>query len=89
METGLPLGLIEGPDCAETTLTLASGECVTFISDGVAGECNAKGELYGFERTRAASTQPAAGLAKTAKEFGQEDDIMVIAIERSAAADYA
>jgi phosphoserine phosphatase RsbU/P len=43
---------------------------------------NAKGELYGFERTRAASAKPAHHIAREAESFGQEDDITVLSIMR-------
>ena len=42
---------------------------------------NASGELFGFERTSAISTQPAAVIAQAARAFGQEDDITVLRIE--------
>jgi hypothetical protein len=41
--------------------------------------------LFGFERTAAASTQPAESIAKTAQAFGQDDDITVLTISRNAA----
>jgi hypothetical protein len=43
------------------------------------------GELLGFERARELSTQPAAALAEAAVQFGQTDDITVVAIARIAA----
>jgi len=55
---------------------------LTFVSDGVVEATNAKGELYGFERTRAISAEPAERVAKAAQDFGQEDDITVLTIAR-------
>jgi len=46
---------------------------------------NQKGELFGFDRARDISTQPAAAIAEAAKQFGQEDDITVVTITREAA----
>jgi hypothetical protein len=40
------------------------------------------GHLFGFERGKAISTQPAAQIVKAAQEFGQADDITVVAIQR-------
>ena len=84
VEPGLPLGLIAEPDYAEIVVTLRPGDELTFVSDGVVEARNASGEIYGFDRMRSLSTQPAARIAETARAFGQEDDISVITIERSA-----
>jgi serine phosphatase RsbU (regulator of sigma subunit) len=46
---------------------------------------NHQGELFGFERARSISTQPAAAIAEAARQFGQEDDITVVTVERLAA----
>jgi hypothetical protein len=46
---------------------------------------NRKGELFGFDRAKAISTEPAAAIAEAAKKFGQEDDITVVTITRAAA----
>jgi serine phosphatase RsbU (regulator of sigma subunit) len=58
---------------------------LTFYSDGVIEAQNGKGELFGFERGREISTQPAVEIAKAAQQFGQSDDITVVAITRTAA----
>jgi hypothetical protein len=44
-----------------------------------------KGELFGFERAREVSTEPAASIVGAAKRFGHQDDITVVTIERAAA----
>ena len=82
VEPGLPLGLLAEGDYAETQCTIASGDRLTFVSDGVVEATNAQGELYGFERTRAVSTRPAKAIADAAKAFGQEDDITVVTVSR-------
>ena len=42
------------------------------------------GDLYGFERTAAISSQSAEQIAKTAELFGQDDDITVLTLARTA-----
>ena len=44
-----------------------------------------KGELFGFDRTRALSTKGAAEISAAAKAFGQNDDITVVTVSRLAA----
>jgi sigma-B regulation protein RsbU (phosphoserine phosphatase) len=46
---------------------------------------NQLGELFGFERAQAISTQPAAAIVDAATQFGQEDDITVVTITRDTA----
>jgi hypothetical protein len=75
----LPLGLADAP-CSETTLRLAPNDTLTFLSDGVVEARNARGELYGFDRTRKISRKSAAEIAQTAQDFGQEDDITVLTL---------
>ena len=78
----LPLGIVSGVAYETTQFHLASGCRLTFYSDGVVEAQNPCGELFGFDRAKAISTQPAAAIAEAAKQFGQEDDITVITIER-------
>ena len=77
---GLPLGVSGGGRYEEAHYTLAPGGRLTFVSDGVVEATNALRELYGFERTRAISNQPAAAVADAAQRWGQEDDITVLTI---------
>jgi phosphoserine phosphatase RsbU/P len=78
----LPLGVISGNTYETKQFYLAHGSRLTFYSDGVVEAQNAQGELFGFERARAISTQTAAEIVAAAKQFGQEDDITVVAIAR-------
>jgi len=78
----LPLGVISGNTYATKQFYLAHGSRLTFYSDGVVEAQNAQGELFGFERAKAISTQPAAAIVAAAKQFGQEDDITVVAVAR-------
>jgi len=80
----LPLGVVGDAAYETTHFNLAQGSRLTFYSDGVVEAQNKTGELFGFERGRAISTQPAAAIVEAAKEFGQEDDITVVTVERLA-----
>jgi len=78
----LPLGVMSGAAYETTQIFLAAGSRLTFYSDGVIEAQNQKGELFGFERGKEISTQSAAAIVEAAKQFGQSDDITVVAIER-------
>jgi hypothetical protein len=86
VNSGLPLGLVAEVEYSETGLQLAAGETITLLSDGVVEARNADGQLYGFERTRAISSQSAENIAAAAQAFGQEDDITVLTVARVASA---
>ena len=64
---------------------MPAGSRLTFYSDGVVEAQNQKGELFGFDRGRELSTQSAAAIVEAARQFGQSDDITVVAIQRAAA----
>jgi sigma-B regulation protein RsbU (phosphoserine phosphatase) len=81
----LPLGVLSGAQYEVREFYLAPGSRITFYSDGVIEAQNARGELFGFERGKTISTQPAATIVQAAKHFGQQDDITVVTIERVAA----
>lgn len=83
----LPLGVVKSAAYQVTRFHLPQGSRLTFYSDGVVEAQNAKGELFGFERGKAISTQPAAAIVEAAMQFGQEDDITVVTIERLANGD--
>jgi phosphoserine phosphatase RsbU/P len=81
----LPLGVISGARYEASAAFLGPGSQLTFYSDGVVEAQNEHGELFGFARAQAISTQPAAAIVEAAKKFGQEDDITVVTITRDAA----
>ena len=85
VNSGLPLGIVAEGDYSETSYQLAPGDRLTFVSDGVVEATNDKRELFGFERTQQISSQPAQTIAAAAKQFGQEDDISVLSVIRTAA----
>lgn len=80
VEPGLPLGILRENLYAEMRYQISPGDRLTFVSDGVLEATNAKGELYGFARTQAISTQSASSIAEAATLFGQQDDITVLSI---------
>ena len=77
---GLPLGVDAGSQYAESSLQLAPGDKLTFLSDGVVEARNTLGELFGFERTRQLSSRAAQQIADAAVQFGQQDDITVLTL---------
>jgi hypothetical protein len=79
-DNGLPLGLSPESVYAETTCRIDGGVQLTLVTDGIVEARNANGELFGFERTAAISTQPAGQIASAAQRFGQEDDITVLSL---------
>jgi sigma-B regulation protein RsbU (phosphoserine phosphatase) len=77
----LPLGLSFGTEYTETELTLRRGDMLTLLTDGVLEARDARtGKLFGFERMRNLSGQPAEEIAAAAQSFGQEDDIAVLTL---------
>jgi hypothetical protein len=85
LDSGLPLGIVADAEYSETTLRLEPGDTLTLLSDGVVEATNVTGELLGFERTAALSTQSAQEIAEAARAFGQQDDITVVTLTRLAA----
>jgi phosphoserine phosphatase RsbU/P len=80
VESGFPLGLVSGEEYPETHFRMNPGDRLTLLSDGVVEAQNATGELFGFERTAAISSQTAEEIARAAQHFGQEDDITVLTL---------
>jgi len=88
MEGALPLGMIEDAESSVMHFQLRQGDKLMLLSDGIAEATDANGHLFGFERVyellrRAKS---ATEIANAAQAFGQEDDISVISVTRTAAA---
>jgi sigma-B regulation protein RsbU (phosphoserine phosphatase) len=81
----LPLGIVGNAAYETTQFHLAHGNRLTFYSDGVVEAQNQHGELFGFDRAQELSTRPAAEIVRAAEQFGQSDDITVVAIRRTAA----
>ncbi len=81
VEFDLPLGLSAASRYPETTLTLPPGAQLTLLTDGVIEARNSAGQLFGFDRAAAISTQSAENIARAASTYGQEDDITVLTLE--------
>jgi hypothetical protein len=84
VQPGLPLGIVAETLYEERTVRLQPGDRLTLMSDGVVEAQNARGELFGFERTQALSREPADAIAAAARRFGQADDITVLTLTRMA-----
>ncbi len=80
IDAGLPLGIVHHVEYSETALQLASGESLTFLSDGVVEARSRSGELFGFDRAAELSSHSAEEIARAAQAFGQEDDITVLTL---------
>jgi hypothetical protein len=80
----LPLGISEGIQFDDVTITLKQRDRLVLLTDGVVEAKNAKNELFGFNRARSISHLPASFIVKAAEIFGQEDDITVLSIARLA-----
>ncbi len=85
VEAGLPLGLAPDLNYRESRVEITPGDTLTLLSDGVVEARDRTGELFGFARTQAISTQSAADIASAAMHFGQEDDITVVKLTCSLA----
>jgi len=75
---------VSGAVWIETSATLEPGGQITILSDGVVEAQNAAGQLLGFDRTREMSGKSAQEIANSAKAWGQNDDITVVTVRRSA-----
>lgn len=85
LEPDVPLGLAPEEQYAENQFTLVDGDRLTLLSDGVVEARNARGELFGFDRTLAISGQTADAIAEAALRYGQADDITVLTLRRVSA----
>ena len=87
-EPNLPLGISLDVAYSELTLQLDPDLACTLLTDGVVEAASAAThELFGFDRTKAISTQSASSIAEAARTFGlgapQADDITVLTVARS------
>lgn len=85
LPSALPLGVRSGARYETVRLQIAPGSRLTFYSDGIVEAQKQDGEMFGFERAREFSTQPAAAIVEAARQFGQQDDMTVVTIERAPA----
>jgi hypothetical protein len=81
MPGSLPMGIVAGVEYETVTLHLSPSDRLTFMSDGVVEAQTTSGELFGFARTGELSHESAEAIARAAQQFGQQDDITVVAME--------
>jgi hypothetical protein len=86
MGGALPLGVIDGAEFTVTHFQLQENDRLVLASDGVVEAMDEQGRLFGFERVQELLQSPltAAEVAAAAQSFGQQDDISVIAVTRTA-----
>jgi hypothetical protein len=86
MEGALPLGIIENAESSILHFQLNDGDRLMLMSDGIAEATDQDGQLFGFERVHQLlrTAKSATEVAAAAHTFGQEDDISVISITRTA-----
>jgi hypothetical protein len=84
LENGLPLGLSADAAYAESSFHISAGQQLTLLTDGVVEARDKNGALFGFERTAAISAESAESIAGSAQHFGQDDDITVLTLARTA-----
>ena len=83
-EGGPPLGLFPDLVYSESRFEFNCGDSLILLSDGVVEARDAaKGEMFGFERTKALSSRSAHDIAAAAQQFGQEDDITVVKLRHT------
>jgi serine phosphatase RsbU (regulator of sigma subunit) len=85
VDNGLPLGISADAVYSETVTRLDADQSLAVLTDGVVEARSRSGELFGFERTAALSSEPAEEIASRAQSFGQEDDITVLSLRRNGA----
>jgi serine phosphatase RsbU (regulator of sigma subunit) len=87
IEGALPLGMIEDAEFSVLQFRFTEGDHLLLMSDGIAEATDLDGNLFGFERVLdlLRNSANAAAIATAAQNFGQEDDISVISITRTAA----
>jgi serine phosphatase RsbU (regulator of sigma subunit) len=84
MPGALPLGMLSGAEFPVMRFELAPGDRLMLMTDGVAEARDKQGHLFGFERVNEMMERAisAANLASAAQNFGQQDDITVMSVER-------
>jgi len=82
----IPLGVLESVTPEQTALEMRSGDRLTLLTDGVVEARDSQGVLFGFDRTQSVIRQDASplALAEAAIHQGQDDDLTVISVVRTA-----
>ncbi len=91
MEGALPLGVMDEAEFSVMQFTLAQGDRLMLMSDGVAEATDADRQLFGFDRVQELLKRgkSASEVATAAQHFGQEDDISVITVTRASVPEMA
>ncbi len=86
IEGSLPLGVIDEAEFSITRFHLEENDRLVLASDGIAEAMDEDGQLFGFARMQELleARMTAADVATAAQSFGQQDDISVIAVTRTA-----
>jgi sulfur transfer complex TusBCD TusB component (DsrH family) len=86
MEGALPLGMVAEAEISVMRFRLKESDKLVLLSDGVVEAMDAEGQLFGFDRVLEllSTAKTAAEVANAAQTFGQEDDISVISVTRTA-----
>jgi Stage II sporulation protein E (SpoIIE) len=86
VEGALPLGVTDNAGFTVTHFQLQENDRLLLASDGIVEAMDERGRLFGFERLQELlqSRLTAAEVATAAQSFGQQDDISVIAVTRTA-----
>jgi len=86
MEGALPLGMIESAESSVMHFRMNDGDRLMLMSDGVVEATDDDGQLFGFERVHQLlrTAKSATEVASVAQTFGQQDDISVISVLRTA-----
>jgi hypothetical protein len=85
-EGALPLGIFAGAEPSVMRFTLEHEDRLVLVSDGIVEAMDAIGQLFGFERIQALLNKQVTAIevADAAQNFGEEDDISVITVARTA-----
>jgi serine phosphatase RsbU (regulator of sigma subunit) len=86
VEGALPLGMLTEAEFSVTRFKLKESDKLVLLSDGIVEAMDAEGHLFGFERVHQLlhTANSATEVATAAQSFGQEDDISVISVTRTA-----
>jgi hypothetical protein len=81
-----PLSIVASAAPEQVTLEMRPGDHLTLITDGIVEARDEQGALFGFDRTQALMREAASPLvlAEAAIHHGQDDDLTVISILRTA-----
>jgi len=84
LDGSIPLGIIENAPIEQRTLLLEPGDRLILHTDGIVEAQNKQRELFGFSRLEELALQDCSSIeiAAAAQDFGQDDDITVLRIQR-------